>query len=158
MLLWISDVACPGLGGTSPDIELRKLAASVRAAWLCPWQLHVSFTDHHCARRRAVADLLWRRKYHVQALARALHAGRVGACTGGGKELRNIDVAGMICDLVNKMATPLPDRIPRRHLISWSSSRPFETALRQTTKWYLANESWWRPLQMVASKWLGIVR
>ena len=119
---------------------------------------------------------------HARALAMVLRAGRPGECynVGGNNEVRNIDVAVLICDLLDEVAQPLPGGKPRRHLITFVPDRPghdlryaidarkirqelqwgpqatFESALRRTVEWYLSNEAWWRPLRSVAAKRLGL--
>jgi dTDP-glucose 4,6-dehydratase len=119
---------------------------------------------------------------HARALSIVLRNGRIGDCynIGGGSEVRNIDLAGMICDLVDEAAQALPGRRPRRELITFVPDRPghdrryaidarkiaeelawrpqetFQAALRATVAWYLANESWWSPLRAVATQRLGL--
>ena len=43
-----------------------------------------------------------------------------------------------------------------RKELKWSPQESFESALRRTVEWYLANETWWRPLRAVALKRLGL--
>ena len=31
--------------------------------------------------------------------------------------------------------------------LGWTPAQDFETGLRQTVDWYLANQAWWQPLQ-----------
>jgi len=38
-----------------------------------------------------------------------------------------------------------PSRIERD--LAWRAAESFESGLRKTVEWYLANESWWRPLR-----------
>jgi dTDP-glucose 4,6-dehydratase len=119
---------------------------------------------------------------HARALSAILRGGRIGECynVGGGNEVRNIDAARMICDLLDELMQPLPDRASRRELIAFVADRPghdaryaidarkireeldwgpqatFETALRRTVEWYLANEAWWHPLRAVTTQRLGL--
>jgi dTDP-glucose 4,6-dehydratase len=119
---------------------------------------------------------------HARALSIILRFGRLGECynVGGGNELRNIEIAGKICDLLDKTAEPLPGRKPRRELIAFVSDRPghdaryaidaskicteldwspqetFESALRRTVEWYHANRAWWAPLREAATRRLGL--
>jgi dTDP-glucose 4,6-dehydratase len=114
---------------------------------------------------------------HARALAMILRGGRVGECynVGANNERRNIDVAAMICDLVDELAPPLPGRKSRRELMTSVADRPghdaryaidarkvrdelgwrpqeaFELALRRTVQWYLANEAWSGPLRVRTS-------
>lgn len=119
---------------------------------------------------------------HARALSTLLRGGRVGECynVGGNNERRNVDVAAMVCDLLDDLAGPLPGKRPRRELITFVSDRPghdlryaldgrklmheldwkpraaFETALQQTIAWYLANETWWAPLRDAALNRVGL--
>ena len=36
----------------------------------------------------------------------------------------------------------MPQKIERE--LGWTPEETFETGLRKTVEWYLANESWWR--------------
>jgi dTDP-glucose 4,6-dehydratase len=109
---------------------------------------------------------------HAAALVRVLTAGRVGETylIGGRAERRNIDVVTAVADLVDDIAGPLPDRRRRAELIAYVTDRPghdlryaidcsrierelgwrpprsFESGLRETVEWFLANEAWWAPL------------
>ena len=97
----------------------------------------------------------------------AAERGRPGEsyCIGGHNEHTNLEVVRRICALVDELA---PDGAgPRERLISFVADRPghdlryaidagrierelgwrpresFETGLRKTVEWYLANRSWW---------------
>ncbi|WP_370199238.1 dTDP-glucose 4,6-dehydratase [Roseibium sp.] len=87
---------------------------------------------------------------------------------GGDAERRNIDVVHLICDLLDET---VPAGNPRRELIAFVTDRPghdaryamdisriaakldwrpgysFESGLRQTLDWYLANRSWWEAIR-----------
>jgi dTDP-glucose 4,6-dehydratase len=117
---------------------------------------------------------------HARALLRILRLGRIGECynIGAGNELRNIEVAHLICDLLNEQ--PLGGRKGRRELITfvedrpghdaryaidggkirdelgWSPQASFADALRGTVAWYCENERWWHPLRAVAAQRLGL--
>lgn len=103
---------------------------------------------------------------HCTAIATVLALGRTGETynIGGGNEMRNLDIVGTICDLVDEIARRRG--APRRELISFVKDRPghdrryamdaskierelgwkpqetFETGLRKTVRWYLDNEAW----------------
>ena len=109
---------------------------------------------------------------HARALIMAMESGVAGETynVGGGNERRNIDVVGAICDLVNELA-PNPAIGDRRHLITFVTDRPghdlryaidaskiqrelgwraqesFESGLRKTVEWYLANQRWCERVQ-----------
>lgn len=105
---------------------------------------------------------------HARALILAAEKGRPGEtyAIGGHNERRNIDVVRAICALVNELA-PNATIGPRERLISFVTDRPghdlryaidaskierdlgwrpaetFESGLRKTVEWYLANREWW---------------
>jgi len=105
---------------------------------------------------------------HARALWTILTQGRPGETynVGGDSELRNLDVVGMICDLVDELA-PRAGQAPRRELIAFVTDRPghdlryaidaakiraelgwtpresFASGLRRTVAWYLENQDWW---------------
>jgi dTDP-glucose 4,6-dehydratase len=96
------------------------------------------------------------------------YSGQVGQTynIGGWNEMRNIDIVGRICDIVDEMAGSTGS--PRRNLITFVKDRPghdrryamdaskierelgwrpqetFETGIRKTVSWYLDNEDWVR--------------
>ncbi len=108
---------------------------------------------------------------HAAALLTVLKHAEPGTTynIGCSAERRNIDMVEAICDLLDDLAGPLASG-PRRGLISFVADRPghdkryaidaskvteklgwkpaydLATGLRQTVKWYLDNETWWRPL------------
>ena len=109
---------------------------------------------------------------HARALATILTRGAIGETynVGGNEERRNIDVVEAICDLVDELAPELGYGT-RRDLITFVDDRPghdqryamdtskltrdlgwvpretFETGLRKTVEWYLANRPWWEALR-----------
>jgi dTDP-glucose 4,6-dehydratase len=105
---------------------------------------------------------------HCTAIATVLARGRVGETynIGGWNEKRNLDIVGMICDIVDEIAQ---DGGPsRRELITFVKDRPghdrryamdaskikrelgwepqetFETGIRKTVGWYMDHEEWVR--------------
>lgn len=109
---------------------------------------------------------------HAEALVLALFRGQPGAtyCIGPRQERTNLQVVRAICATLDQLR---PDPAgPRARLISFVRDRPghdfryamdpsgaeealgwrarhdFETGLRHTIEWYLANEAWWRPIRM----------
>jgi dTDP-glucose 4,6-dehydratase len=108
---------------------------------------------------------------HAEALCLALSRGRPGEtyCLGARQERSNLDVVKAICATLDALR---PDPAgPRERLITFVKDRPghdfryamdpgaaeaalgwkarydFETGLRQSIDWYLANEAWWRPIR-----------
>jgi dTDP-glucose 4,6-dehydratase len=98
--------------------------------------------------------------------------GRVGEtyCVGGQGERANLDVVRAICSLLDELA-PSPQVGRREKLITFVADRPghdlryaidparisnelgwkpretFETGLRKTVEWYLANRLWWQRIR-----------
>lgn len=106
---------------------------------------------------------------HVRALYKVATEGRLGETynIGGFNEKANIDVVHTICDLMEELYPQKPQGISAyRDLITfvtdrpghdvryaidaskinselgWSPEETFETGLRKTVSWYLANEQW----------------
>lgn len=108
---------------------------------------------------------------HARALWTVLAEGRTGESynVGGGAERRNIDVVKGVCALLDELA-PRPDGAPRarsivhvadrpghdfryaidaakiRRELGWRPRESFESGLRKTVEWYLANRGWWEPI------------
>jgi len=113
-----------------------------------------------------VRDWLYVRD-HCTAIHRLLQEGPTGEtyAIGGRCEMPNLDVVRRICDLVDEHAAPLASG-PRRSLITFVKDRPghdrryaidcskltnrlgwnpqesFDSGLRRTVAWYLANPAW----------------
>lgn len=105
---------------------------------------------------------------HCEAITTVLRRGQVGQTynIGGGNEKRNIEIVELICGLVDEMSKPAES--PRQDLITFVKDRPghdrryamdaskiehelgwrpretFESGIRKTVRWYLANEDWVR--------------
>lgn len=116
---------------------------------------------------------------HAKALFTILTKGRLGEKynVGGRNERTNIQVVHTICDILDELR---PCDQPRRDLIEFVTDRPghdaryainatklenglgwqaeetFETGIRKTIEWYLANEWWWQPLRHVADERRGL--
>jgi len=108
---------------------------------------------------------------HARALFLILSEGRAGESynVGGNAERTNLDVVQSICRLLDDMLPESPHR-PHRRLISFVTDRPghdrryamdnakirrelnwqpqesFDSGLRKTVSWYLANRWWWEPI------------
>ncbi len=119
---------------------------------------------------------------HAKALEAIATRGRIGESynVGGRAERRNIDVVRAICSILDRkvpranggsyadLIEMVSDRRghDRRYAIDpskievelgWCAEESFETGLEKTIDWFLANESWWRPLreQKYAGERLG---
>ena len=106
---------------------------------------------------------------HAEALLKVVAEGELGRSynIGGENEATNIDIVRQICALMDemhpagaphdKLITFVTDRPghdlryaidPKRMRgeLNWRPSVTLEEGLRQTVRWYLDNEAWWRPL------------
>jgi dTDP-glucose 4,6-dehydratase len=116
---------------------------------------------------------------HVRALLLILERGAPGRTynVGGDNERTNLSVVEGICDLLD---AEVPGPEPRRGLIrfvrdrpghdrryaidaarlrrelGWSARLDFDAGLKETVRWYLANEAWWGPLRGHASERRGL--
>jgi dTDP-glucose 4,6-dehydratase len=103
---------------------------------------------------------------HASAVERVLKAGVCGQVynIGGNNEWKNIDIVNLVCDLMDErlgrspgesrgLITYVKDRPghDRRYAIDatktrtelgWEPSYTFETGIRETIDWYLANQEW----------------
>lgn len=104
---------------------------------------------------------------HCSAICAVLNRGRVGQTynVGGGNQRANLDVVTTLCDLLDELVPNSP-HAPHKQLIRFVTDRPghdrryaidarkieaeldwhatesFETGLRKTVAWYLANTAW----------------
>jgi dTDP-glucose 4,6-dehydratase len=109
---------------------------------------------------------------HARALLATVAAGRVGEtyCIGGRCERSNLEVVKTICALLDELV-PSKAIGRREELITFVADRPghdlryaidparicaelgwepretFESGLRKTVEWYLANRAWWQPVR-----------
>ncbi|WP_417877437.1 dTDP-glucose 4,6-dehydratase [Vibrio sp.] len=108
---------------------------------------------------------------HARALYKVVTEGSIGETynIGGHNEKANIDVVQTICELLEELVPTKPQGVVHyRDLITFVKDRPghdvryaidaskierdlgwtpqetFETGLRKTVMWYLANENWWQ--------------
>lgn len=108
---------------------------------------------------------------HARALVKVVIEGQVGETynIGGHNEKQNIEVVRMVCSLLDELRPSTHDGIVKyEELITFVEDRPghdvryaidaskiqrelgwvpqetFETGLRKTVEWYLANEDWWQ--------------
>ena len=108
---------------------------------------------------------------HANALCKILFEGKKGESynVGGNAEVSNLDVVWNICRLLDELS-PRPgmskyeeqidfvadrpghdyryaiDSTKIRNELGWKPIETFETGLRRTVEWYLANSSWWKPI------------
>ncbi|HNB27831.1 MAG TPA: dTDP-glucose 4,6-dehydratase [Alphaproteobacteria bacterium] len=106
---------------------------------------------------------------HARALLGVLAFGSVGEkyLIGASEQRRNLEVAEMICDLVDRT---VPRNLSSRSLIThvedrpghdqryaidasrvaaeigWRPLRPLQTGLEETVAWYLARKDWWEEI------------
>lgn len=108
---------------------------------------------------------------HARALYRVATEGKPGETynIGGHNERKNLDVVTTICDLLEELVPEKPQGVSQyRDLITrvadrpghdlryaidaskierelgWTPQETFESGIRKTVEWYLANENWWK--------------
>ncbi len=102
---------------------------------------------------------------HCKAIDLVIHKGRAGEVynVGGHNEMRNIDIARLICKELGKpesLITYVADRKghdlryaidPAKicHELGWQPETSFAVGLRKTVRWYLENRKWWEPLSTI---------
>lgn len=107
---------------------------------------------------------------HARALFKVVTEGKVGETynIGGHNEKRNLEVVQTICSILDSLVpknTPYAEQIAyvadrpghdRRYAIDatkmsaeldWQPQETFETGLRKTVEWYLANQEWCQHVQ-----------
>lgn len=106
---------------------------------------------------------------HARALLGVLAFGQVGGkyLIGASEQQRNIDLAHMVCDLVDRL---VPRNTPSRSLIThvadrpghdqryaidpqrvateigWRPLRSLQTGMEETVRWYLEHKDWWEDI------------
>jgi dTDP-glucose 4,6-dehydratase len=121
---------------------------------------------------------------HSRALLMIAERGRVGESynVGGNNEKSNLEVVRTICALMDELAPDLRigpreklinfvqdrpghdlryaiDASKMRNELGWSPAETFESGLRRTVAWYLANRSWWTCIRsgLYRGERLGVV-
>ncbi len=111
---------------------------------------------------------------HARALYQVVTKGKIGETynIGGHNERKNIDVINTICDILEELVCDKPENVENyRDLITYVTDRPghdfryaidaskierelgwkpqetFESGIRKTVEWYLANTTWWQRVQ-----------
>jgi dTDP-glucose 4,6-dehydratase len=98
---------------------------------------------------------------HCMGIYKALESGRPGEIynIGGGRELRNIELARIILKMFGKDESFIdwvPDRLGHdlrysvdfqkaRNSIGYSPQIPFETGIKEVVDWYRESSNWWKP-------------
>lgn len=100
---------------------------------------------------------------HCRAIDRVLHKGKPGEVynIGGHNEKTNLEITRLILEKLGKPESLIrfvqdrpghdkryaidPEKMTNE--LGWEPSYTFETGIEQTIQWYLANETWWRPLK-----------
>lgn len=107
---------------------------------------------------------------HVQGLIEVCFRGDAGETynIGGSNEVKNLDTAIMICDILDNTIENKPNGISSfkdliafvqdrpghdvryaidsskiQNSLSWAPKISFQTGLEETVKWYLCNKQWW---------------
>jgi dTDP-glucose 4,6-dehydratase len=99
---------------------------------------------------------------HCAGIELVLREGASGEVynVGGGHELRNRDVTGLILELTEadpSLVRHVADRpghdrrysldCTKLRRLGWRSERPFEAGLAETVAWYRQNRDWWEPIK-----------
>jgi dTDP-glucose 4,6-dehydratase len=105
---------------------------------------------------------------HCSAIDLVMREGRPGEVynIGGNNEWRNIDLVRLLLEILDKPISLIsyvtdrpghdlryaidPSKIS--HELGWEPSVTFETGLRSTVAWYLANKLWWQRIIERANK------
>lgn len=98
---------------------------------------------------------------HCMGIYKVLESGYPGEIynIGGGRELRNIELARIILEMFGKDESWIdwvPDRLGHdlrysvdfqkaRNSIGYSPQMPFETGIKEVVDWYRESPNWWKP-------------
>ena len=131
-----------------------------------------------------VRDWLYVRD-HCEAIQTVANKGQLGETynIGGNNEIKNIDIVEIICDLLDqklpskkggsykKLINFVEDRPGHdfryaidatkiKNTLGWVPKENFETGIKKTIEWYLANESWWDAIhkKTYQQERLGIIK
>lgn len=100
---------------------------------------------------------------HCTGIAKVLQDGSLGEAynVGGGNERTNIEVTKKVLALLDRpesLIKSIPDPRGASHdkryaldctkarALGWEPEHRFDEALASTVRWYVENESWWRPI------------
>ncbi|GAA3707479.1 dTDP-glucose 4,6-dehydratase [Sphingomonas cynarae] len=108
---------------------------------------------------------------HARALQTVFEKGAVGRTynIGGNNEKQNVEVVNTVCAILDRLrpradgqsyATQIGyvadrpghdkryaiDATRIREELGWEPAETFDSGIEKTVAWYLANESWWRPI------------
>ena len=108
---------------------------------------------------------------HCDAIIEVLNRGTLGETynIGGRNEKTNLEVVTTICEILDQeyprlngesykeLITFVEDRLGHdkryaidptkiEHELAWTPTETFESGIRETVKWYINNEAWWKPL------------
>lgn len=122
-------------------IDKRKVPVYGKGANVRDW-IHVE--DHNAA-----VDLI-------------IHKGNIGEtyCIGGDSEKKNIEITNILLKefgFGNEMIEYVEDRKGHdfryaidfskiKNELEWTPKHSFESGIKETIKWYIQNENWWRPI------------
>lgn len=119
-------------------------------------------------------------KDHCSAIRRVLEAGKVGEVynIGGWNEKTNIDIVHTVCELLDELHARVDSKSYREQItyvtdrpghdrryavdaskiereLGWKPAETFDTGIRKTIQWYLANQGWVANVQSGAYReWL----
>lgn len=99
---------------------------------------------------------------HCEGIDVVLHKGKLGEIynVGTGDELTNLDMTKVVLRTLDKpdsLIKHVEDRaghdrryaldVSKLRALGWQSKHTCESAVAKTARWYVDNESWWRPIK-----------